>query len=153
MLKVSRLADYAVNILACMLHNDSKPISSQSIATKTTLSLPTVQKNLKLLLGARIITSSQGVNGGYQLLADPADISISTIIEAIDGPIALTSCCNDAHDCQIKPVCTTNEAWQGINLFVKNTLNAVNLLQISQSGPIMLNPLTSRPQTRRVNHV
>lgn len=141
MLNVSRLADYAVNVLVCLAKENNESLSSQAIATQTKLALPTVKKVLKMLIKQHLIGSHQGVKGGYALNKKPDNISVADIIEAIDGPIALTHCCQKTDACRLKAACQTEEAWQGINLFIKGALNAVNLLQISQHGQNIMDHL------------
>ena len=147
MLNVSRLADYAVNILVCLAQENEQSFASQLIAAKTQLSLPTVKKILKMLINRELVCSFQGVKGGYYLARAANDISVASIIEAIDGPIALTHCCQHDNTCHIKASCHTEKAWHGINSFVKQALNAVNLYQISNKGENIMDHLQLTPNT------
>ena len=96
MLKLSKMTDYAVVILADMAehnnkHNDTL-LSAHSLAQNTKLPEPTVSKVLKLLSKHNLVASSRGVNGGYALNKSPEDINMVHVIRATDGPINLTAC-------------------------------------------------------------
>ena len=132
MLRISRLADYATVIMRDMAVIDSG-ISGTEIAQNTAINLPTVRKLLKQLLKAGLLVSERGINGGYQL-SKPADqISLANIVEAIDGPLALTECSLPTGKCAISTHCVNKDNWHVINQVVKDALSGVSLLQMSQS--------------------
>ena len=52
------------------------------------------------LSAAGLIESPRGTGGGFRLSRPPAAISLADIVEAIEGPIAMTACVDHgAHDC------------------------------------------------------
>jgi Rrf2 family protein len=77
------------------------------------------------------MVASRGVSGGFCLAAPPAGISIAAIVEAVDGPIALTACvAGDAHDCAIEGRCGVRGHWGPINRAVREALAAVTLAEL-----------------------
>ncbi len=103
MLRLSKLADYAVVVLIRLAEGERccpdasrfgmDPVqTSPGIALATGVPEPTVAKVLKALAGAGLVASQRGARGGYRLCKPLHAIAISDVITAIDGPIALTAC-------------------------------------------------------------
>jgi Rrf2 family iron-sulfur cluster assembly transcriptional regulator len=61
----------------------------RDIADRTALPQPYLEQILLALKGAGLVKSKRGVGGGYILARDPADIRLSEIVSAVDGPITL----------------------------------------------------------------
>ena len=88
-MKVSTRGDYASRaLLSLALHGDGgTPTSVREIADRTGLPQPYLEQILLALKGAGIVRSKRGVGGGYVLAREPAQILLSQIISAVDGPI------------------------------------------------------------------
>ncbi|MCK5041395.1 MAG: hypothetical protein KAR62_03840, partial [Sphingomonadales bacterium] len=71
---------------------------------------------------------------GFKLQRPAEEISVAQIIEAIDGPIRLTSCVEEDFDCDLFKLCTMRPHWQAINEAVRGALDGITLLQISNSA-------------------
>jgi len=132
MLRISRLADYATVIMRDMAIID-RGLSGAEIAQNTAIQLPTVRKLLKQLLKAGLLISERGANGGYQLARPSDQINLANIVEAIDGPLALTECSLPSGNCAISTHCENKENWHVINQVVKAALSEVSLRQMSHS--------------------
>ena len=87
--KVSTRGDYASRaLLSLALHaEDQGPTSVRDIAERTGLPQPYLEQILLALKGAGLVRSKRGVGGGYVLAREPAEISLSDIVSAVDGPI------------------------------------------------------------------
>jgi FeS assembly SUF system regulator len=137
MLKISRLSDYAIVLLAALASetkSGSAPrrATARALAEETGISMPTVGKLLKLLHGEGMVHSRQGRAGGY-FLAQPAEaISLAEIIEAIDGPIAMTDCFREDHDCAMQDDCAVRPHWEAINRGMHALLDAITLADMSR---------------------
>ncbi|MDF2940136.1 MAG: Rrf2 family transcriptional regulator [Gammaproteobacteria bacterium] len=132
MLRISRLADYAAVIMRNM-SAINQALSAAEIAQCTAIHLPTVRKLLKQLLKAGLLVSERGANGGYQLARASEQISLADIVEAIDGPLALTECSHPLGNCVISSQCVNKENWLVINKIVKKALSEVSLVQMGQN--------------------
>lgn len=132
MLRMSRLADYGSLLLTYMARNRDGH-TANSLAADTGVPLPTVSKILKMLAKAGIVQSQRGVNGGYRLARDPEVITLTEILRALDGPIALTECGSTAEcSCQLEPACQTQSHWKRINDAFVQVLGGVTLKELSQ---------------------
>lgn len=131
MIKISRLADYGTVILSQLAGNNQK-FSANQIAEETQLPIPTVSKLLKLLNEAKLVTSSRGVNGGYQLSRAPQKISMAEVIYAIDGELAMTECSKGVLNCTRTEFCGLRHNWQYINYMIVMLLQQVSLADMNQ---------------------
>ena len=92
------------------------------------IALPTVQKLVSILGKAGLLRSARGLGGGIQLARPAAAITLADIIEAVEGPIAMTGCINEATcHCAIEPDCNVKPHWQHVNAAVKGALSQVSL--------------------------
>lgn len=127
MLKLSKLTDYATVILSYMAKDPVNMHAAQEISEVTGISPPTVSKVLKLLLKAKVLTSIRGSKGGYLLARSPEKISVASVINALEGPIALTECSASHQSCEQATGCEIKGNWDLINKTIFNALESVTL--------------------------
>jgi FeS assembly SUF system regulator len=128
MIKLGRLTDYAVTLLTQMVSEDKGVWAASDLAEKSGLPLPTVSKILKQLAKSDIVAAQRGASGGYRLAKPAAEISVAAIIEAMDGPIALTECSDGGeHSCGVESICPMNGHWNKISRAVRTALEAVSI--------------------------
>ncbi len=130
MLRLSKLTDYATVILSFMAKNKIEVHAAMEIASVTGIALPTVSKILKLLVNAEVVISSRGAKGGYVLSKPPEQISVATIISALEGPIALTECSISQQGCEQASGCDIRGNWSLINKTIHNALESVTLADL-----------------------
>ncbi len=131
MIRLTNLADYAVVVMTAAAREPSCKLSAARVAEVTAIPLPTVAKLMGVLARSGLLVASRGVGGGFVLGHAPAAISIAAIVEAVDGPIALTACVSvDSHDCAIESRCNVRGHWGPINLAVRAALEAVTLADL-----------------------
>jgi FeS assembly SUF system regulator len=134
MLRLTNLADYAVVIMVHAAHSAAARHSAASVAGETGLPVPTVAKVTGLLARAGLLVSQRGATGGFQLARPAGEIDVATIIEAVDGPIALTQCVEPrTADCSLEGSCVMREPWQIINRTVRDALAGVRLDQLTHA--------------------
>lgn len=131
MLRISKLTDYGTVVLACLATRSGQRLTAGAVAEQTRLGLPTVSKLLKCFHRAGIVTSTRGAQGGYQLARDAASISAAEIIDAIEGPVAITECSGIHSACDFETVCSTGSAWQRVNAAIRRSLDGISLAQLS----------------------
>jgi FeS assembly SUF system regulator len=132
MLRLGRLTDYAITLLTQMVR-DGKCVSSASgLAEKACLPAPTVAKVMKKLTKSGIVTAQRGASGGYSLARASADISVVSIVEAMEGPIAITDCAEtSSHGCNVESLCPMSGNWNKINRALRVALDAVSLADMA----------------------
>jgi FeS assembly SUF system regulator len=144
MLRISRLTDYATVILASLAGGGLA--SATDIAARTHIGLPTVSKLLKELQHAGLVRSVRGARGGYQLARAPAAISAAAIIDAVEGPVALTECAGGAGNCGIETTCLVGHGWQRISRAIRRALADVSLDALVRRDATFATPDFSGPQ-------
>ena len=137
-MRLSSLADYAVVILtAAARHCGARGrLNATLLAEQTGVPLPTVQKLVSRLSAAGLIETVRGTGGGLRLARPPATITLADMIEAVEGPIAMTACVEDGrHDCGIESTCCVRPHWSIVNEAVRGALAAVSLSDLcSRAG-------------------
>jgi FeS assembly SUF system regulator len=131
MLRISKLTDYGTVILACLASTPDCQLTAAEVSDRTRLAAPTVSKLLKNFHRAGLVTSSRGSHGGYRLARASTAISAASIIDAIDGPVAITECSGRHSACDIESVCRTGNAWQRINGAIRRSLEEITLAQLA----------------------
>jgi len=131
MLRISRLTDYATVLLATLAGEPQRVQTAASLAEQTHIAAPTVSKLLKQLQRAGLVTSTRGLHGGYQLARPAAQISAAAILDALEGPVALTDCSVGTGQCEIEESCRVGRVWQRLNLAIRRSLYEVSLAQLA----------------------
>lgn len=130
MIKLSKLTDYSVVILAQMAQGQGALMTASGLATVSNLPEPTVAKVLKLLARGAVISSVRGANGGYVLERRPEDISIASVIVALEGPVVLTECVSSGGGCCHEKTCSVKGQWDPVNEAMRVALENVSLAQM-----------------------
>jgi FeS assembly SUF system regulator len=134
-MRLSSFADYAVVILTAAARHcgASGRLNATLLSAQTDIPLPTVQKLVSRLSAAGLIETVRGTGGGLRLARPPAAISLADMIEAVEGPIAMTTCLEDGrHDCGIEGTCCVKPHWSIVNEAVRGALGAVSLSDLSR---------------------
>jgi FeS assembly SUF system regulator len=135
MLRVSKLTDYATEVMAVLAAAPGRVHNAQELAERARLEAPTVSKLLKQLAQAGLVESFRGVNGGYRLAREPARISIADIVIAMEGPIGMTECSAQVGLCDHETHCGVRVNWQRINDAIAGALAGVSLADMLKTPP------------------
>jgi len=132
-MRLSSLADYAVVMMsAAARHPRGARLSATSLAEETGVPLPTAQKLMGRLAIAGLLQSARGTGGGFRLARDADAISLADIVEAVEGPIAMTACVEQGkHDCGLETACKVRPHWSAVNGAVKGALAGVSLASLA----------------------
>ncbi|HEY4212342.1 MAG TPA: SUF system Fe-S cluster assembly regulator [Steroidobacteraceae bacterium] len=131
MIRISRLTDYATVILASLAERPDRVQTATALAEQTHIAAPTVSKLLKQLQRAGLVISTRGLHGGYQLARPATQISAAAILDALEGPVALTDCAVGHGNCEIEGSCRVGRVWQRLNLAIRRSLYEVSLAQLA----------------------
>lgn len=137
MIRISRMADYGVVALSFMARDAEAFYSAAVIAERTGVPLPSASKLLKLLVNSGVLVSRRGAAGGYGLARSPQAISVADLVIAVDGPIALADCLQDASGsvCDLEGFCAVRGPWQKVSDAIRVALEEVTLADIAGSFP------------------
>jgi FeS assembly SUF system regulator len=131
MLRIGKLTDYATVILATLASDRSRLLNAGTLAERTHIAAPTVSKLLKQLHRAGLVNSTRGTHGGYQLAREPEAITAAAILDALEGPVALTDCSAGSGQCGIEHTCSVGRTWQRLSMAIRRSLNEITLAQLA----------------------
>jgi len=135
-MRLSSLADYAVVMMSAAARHcgGAGRLNATLLAEQTGVPLPTAQKLVSRLSSAGLIESARGTGGGFRLSRPPSAISLADIVEAVEGPIQMTSCVEGSrHDCAIEGNCQVRPHWGVVNEAVRGALAGVSLARLSRA--------------------
>ena len=138
MIRLAKLTDYGLVLMTTMARKGKASVhNARDLAIATSLPLPTATKVLKQLLQSGLLMSHRGINGGYSLAKEPAEISAAEIIAAMEGPIALTECSTDVTGlCDLERSCPIKSNQRVISEVIRGALQKVMLSDMAQ--PVQL---------------
>lgn len=141
MVRLTNLADYAVIIMVQAAQSaDQGRLSAGGVAEVTGIPAPTVAKIAGLLSRAGLLVTQRGAGGGFRLGKAAQAISVAAIVEAVDGPIALTQCVTGQmaapalSPCSLETFCAMRQPWQVINRTVRDALAGVSLADLARAA-------------------
>jgi len=142
-IRLSKLADYAVVMLSYMAAREGEVYTTARLAERSAVPEPTAAKVLKLLARSALLESQRGSNGGYGLARPAAEITVADIIVAVDGPIALTACVEGSSDhCGVEQLCSMRGNWNRVNRAIRDALEDVTLADMAV--PFAAAPVAAR---------
>jgi Rrf2 family protein len=119
---VTRETDYAVRTVLYLAKDCDRIASATEIARSMHIPRSFLSKILQRLVRSRIVTSSRGANGGFQLAQKPEELSLLSIMEAIQGPASINVCAIDGKRCKMSTTCTVHPVWVEIRQEVEKRL-------------------------------
>lgn len=133
MIRLTKQTDYGIVLLSQIATANGAQFTAPELAEDTHLPAPMVSKILKGLTRAGLLVSQRGAKGGYSLARPASDISVASIIEALEGPIAITECVEESEDgCSYEATCRVRSNWQRINQAVSGALGSITLAEMAE---------------------
>ncbi len=132
-MRLSHLADYAVVLMTAAARRPAGArLSATELAQDTGVPLPTAQKLMGQLAGYGLLSSSRGASGGFALAKPATEISLADIVEAVEGPIAMTVCSEGRTDCALDAHCRVKPHMGIVGSAVRGALGAVSLTELAR---------------------
>ena len=135
-MRLTHLDDYAVVMMtAAARRGGSVRVSAAELAQDTGVPLPTAQKLMGQLAAAGLLSSVRGAGGGFMLARPVTEISLADIVEAVEGPIAMTMCSGSdgPSECALDAKCRVKPHMGIVSNAVRGALGAVSLEQLSRA--------------------
>ena len=133
-MRLTHLADYAVVMMTAAARREPcSRLSAAELSGETGVPLPTAQKLMGKLAVAGLLTSARGAGGGFTLARGIDEISLADIVEAVEGPIAMTQCADGVnHECLLDAHCRVKPHMGIVGAKVRGALHAVTLQELAQ---------------------
>ena len=109
------------------------PVDLGSVAKSQDIPEMYLSKLVAPLKAARILRSSRGAKGGYELARRPDEIDLLGVVEALEGQSSLLGCTADPSVCPRSGDCRTLPVWSGLDLVIKNYLRGVSLADVANA--------------------
>lgn len=121
-------ADYAVRIVYC-LACAGRRVDARAVAEKTGVTLRFSLKILGKLVGAGLIRSYRGAQGGYELAVPADEITLRRVIETVEGDLVFNRCLSggDFVCTQGGPPCAFQRVFDEINCMIVKKLDSVTI--------------------------
>ena len=134
-MRLSHLADYAVVLMTAAARRPAGArLSATELSGDTGVPLPTTQKLMGQLATSGLLTSARGASGGFALAKAASEITLADIVEAVEGPIAMTECSGheDASGCALDAHCRVKPHMGVVSNAVRGALGAVSLTELAR---------------------
>ena len=147
MLKLTRKADYGLIAMKHLAERAQREaVSAKDVAEAYGLPQEALAKILQRLARAKLVAPQRGTNGGYKLARDAREITAFEVIQAIEGPLFITSCVSVRGRCDQSARCTVREPLQRVSRSIEEVLSRITVFEMAQdvSGAIPAGPETGR---------
>ena len=132
-MRLSHLADYAVVLMTAAARRPAGArLSATELSAETGVPRPTAQKLMGLLAACGLLSSMRGAGGGFTLARPAETISLADIVEAVEGPIAMSACSDGKFDCALDAHCRVKPHMGIVGTAVRGALGAVSLTELAR---------------------
>jgi len=137
MLRLSKKADYALMAMKHLaLRGDRGSSSAREIAALYDIPIELMAKVLQRLVRRGLLASHQGTRGGYELARRPTQISVADVIQAIDGPVAVTACSTDeGQQCEQFAKCNVRDPLWRVRERILAALGECTIAELAADPP------------------
>ena len=146
-------------------------VSLSDIAKRQEISISYLEQLFSKLRKKGLVVSTRGASGGYHIAKPINEISIMSIISAVDESVDARAC-EGKGNCQDGAMCLTHDLWNGLSERIEKYLSTVTLdtlinrqiiREISERQILMVEdmqdknqsavkPMTEAPVSQRVKH-
>lgn len=133
MLKLTKKADYGLIAMKHLAeHGSHASCSAKDLADAYGLPQEAIAKILQRLAKAKLVIPQRGTNGGYTLSRDPATVTAFEVIQAIEGPLFITSCVTERGTCGQSVRCTVREPLQRVSRSIEEVLTKITVAELAR---------------------
>ena len=130
MIRVSTKGRYGTRLmlnLARNYNNGQKAVILKHVAEEEEISIRYLEQIIIPLKIYKLVKSIRGAGGGYTLARKPSEITLCSILEALEGSCALVDCVEDKELCHRLPTCAAYEIWKEASELLKGYFEKVTL--------------------------
>ncbi len=145
MLKFSKKADYgllALQHIASVQYGEmteARVVNTKEIAEEYRIPLELLAKVLQTLAKHGVIESHNGPKGGYVLSREPNKITITQVLDAIEGPLGITDCSHekDGEACLQMDYCNIRTPLLKIQDSIQQLLSSMTIEDMMGGTPLI----------------
>ena len=131
-MRITLESDYALRIVSALAENGDV-VDAAELSEVTSVTLRFTLKILHKLVQGDLVSSFKGARGGYKLKASPEKITLKSVIELIEGPIAIMRCLGNGEACSMvsdKTACIYHHIFDEISLELSEKLNNITIADV-----------------------
>lgn len=130
-MRISTRGSYALEaVIAIALFPENQTISIREISERTQISDNYLEQIFSLLRKNKIISSSRGAYGGYQLARSAAKITVGDVLRATEKSISPVLCAEDGLTCNKSTHCVTRNVWRKLYDAITVTVDTVSVADL-----------------------
>lgn len=136
-MQLNQATDYAFRAvlhLAKLPHNTI--VNGQTLAEKEQIPQRFLLKIMRSLTGAGIIKSYRGVDGGFSLAKEAGEITLLSVIEAMEGTLSIHRCLAERSACHKNCTyqCPVHDALESVQDQLVFALANIDFASLTQGG-------------------
>ncbi len=137
-MRLSTKSRYAVtSLLDMVMHSDHGPVSLADISMRQGISLSYLEQLFAKMRRNKLVISTRGPGGGYNLGDDPANVCIADIISAVDEELQVTN--KDVLEGAIDfEPCLTEQLWEELSDQILDYLTTISLADMTDNDEVRL---------------
>ena len=139
MLRLSTKGRYGTRLMLNLAHRfreGNGAVILKEISEQEEISIRYLEQIIIPLKLGKLVKSTRGAGGGYTLARNPAEITLTEILHALEGTCCLVECVEDPDFCNRIQVCPTYEVWAGATNVLKDYFDGItlqDLIKISET--------------------
>ena len=132
MFLINKQVDYAVQFLLFLASLPKKEsLSLRIFSQNRNISFLFLQKIARALKAAGFIDASKGVRGGYFSKVDSQEITLKTVVEALEGKYNALACMKDSYDCPVTQLCLSKNVLSQVQMDILHTMEKYTLSKMA----------------------
>ena len=114
------------------LHHGDGPVMLKDISRRQGISQKYLWNLINPLKSAGLVKSTRGAHGGFTLARDPAGISVTDILQVLEGSLCLVDCVENPSACEKSAACVARDIWCLAAGNLRQTLASVTLAHLME---------------------
>ncbi len=132
-MRLSTRGRYGVRLMIDLaLHDGNGPVMLKEISRRQGISQKYLWNLINPLKSAGLVKSTRGAHGGFTLARDPSGISVTDILQVLEGSLCLVDCVENPSACEKSTNCVARDIWCLASGNLRQTLASVTLAQLME---------------------
>lgn len=131
---ITRRCDYALRILRAAYQGGGEYISITDVSETEGIPYAFARSIQHDLVKSGLLRTVRGARGGISLNCNPANVTIREVLEAVQGPVSVSMCAVDPHECVHQGTCAYNKLWMGANSLLNRYYESIYLADLLEEG-------------------
>lgn len=130
----SKGCEYALRALTAIPSDAyDKPFAAKDLCRKAGVPEASTRKVFQKLVREGILSAVTGPGGGYKLSRDPSDISLLSIVGAVEGDDVFKKCVLGFATCSDRKPCPVHSSWKKVRTGMIREMENKSLAQLMRS--------------------